>query len=148
MPKQFIVGFTESAIEDVALTVVYAENAEHALDKFAEHVGIREEKFLEYVYDRSANLAFPENFWLQDEEELEAFENDGTLLVDQDEFKRRVKEFFGQNRDFSDLYLKYHSSDQPAAPDMFPKEMLLFIWFEVDWNEVLVAAYEELPVIE
>lgn len=148
MAKQYIVGFAESALEEVQLTRVIAENEEHALDKFAEAVGIKEPKFIEYVYDRSINLSFAENFWLREEYEAEEFDSTGSVLIDDVEFKQRVREFFGDNRDWADLYIDYYFSDEDEQRDSFPKEMLIYIWFESEWAEVMVADLDELPVVE
>lgn len=148
MVKQYIVGFAESALEEIGLTLVNAENEEHALDKFAEQVGIIEPKFIEYVYDRSINLSFAENFWLREEYEAEEFESTGKVLIDETEFRNRVEQFFGENKDWSDQYLKYYYSEQQAGEDTFSKDMLTFIWFESEWAEVVIAPLESLPVIE
>lgn len=142
MARKYIVGFSESAIEDVQLTIVNAENPEHALDKFAVGIGIKEPKFIEYVYDRPV-------IWLATDEEIEEYDETGVLTIDDEELKRRVKEFFGENTDYAQAYLDYYYSDQKASEDTFPKDMLLYIWFESDWAaDVLVAPLDELPVIE
>lgn len=148
MSTAYIVGFTESSIEEISLTIVHANNAEHALDKFASAVGIKESKFIEYVYDRSIEVSLAENFWLQTEEEIEAYEKDENVLVDTVEFDRRVKEFFGSNQDFATLYLDYYHSDRSTTDDLFPDEMLTYIWFEAEWAEVVVAALDDLPVVQ
>jgi hypothetical protein len=148
MDKQYIVGFTESTLEDIQLTLVNAENEEHALDKFALQVGIKEPKFIEYVYDRSVNLSFAENFWLMMESEQEEFDATGNIIIDDEHFKERVRDFFGDNREWASLFIDYYFSDQPAQDDLFPDEMLIFIWFEAEWAEVMVASLEDLPVIE
>ncbi len=148
MPRPFIVCFTESDIEDIQLTLVYAENAEHALDKYAAAVGIKEDKFLEYVYDRAEHLSLAENFWLREDYELEEYEATGKILIDEAEFRRRVVEFFGENREYAALYLEYYYSNREPGQGDFPAEMLQYIWFEAQWAEVLVADLDELPAIE
>jgi len=148
MPKQYIVCFTESDIEDTQLTLVNAENEEHALDKYAAAIGIKEEKFIEYVYDRAVYLSLAENFWLREDYELEEFEATGKVLIDDEEFKRRVKEFFGENKEYAEQYLEYYYSNREPAEGNFPPDMLEYIWFEAQWADVLVAPLDELPVIE
>lgn len=148
MFRPFIVSFTESAIEDTRLSLVYAENEEHALDKFAAQVGIHEENFLEYVYDRAENLSLAENFWLREDHELEEYEATGKVLIDEAEFRQRVVEFFGENREFAALYLEYYYNNREPGQGEFPAEMLQYIWFEAEWAEVLVVALDDLPVIE
>jgi len=69
-------------------------------------------------------------------------------LIDDVEFKQRVREFFGDNRDWADLYIDYYFSDEDEQRDSFPKEMLIYIWFESEWAEVMVADLDELPVVE
>lgn len=148
MPRQYIVGFSESDIEDIRLALVHAENAEHALDKYAAEVGIKEEKFIEYVYDRAVDLSLAENFWLREDYELEEYVITGKILIDEAEFRRRVKEFFGENRVYAEQYLEYYYNNHESGQGDFPAEMLLYIWFEAQWADVLVVALDDLPVIE
>ncbi len=148
MPRQYIVGFSESEIEDIHLALVNAENPEHALDKYAAEIGIKEEKFIEYVYDRAVELSLAENFWLREDYELEEYEKSGRVLIDEAEFRRRVKEFFGENREYAEQYLEYYYSNREPVQGNFPDEMLVYIWFEAQWADVLVVALDDLPVIE
>jgi len=148
MAKQYIVGFSQSDIEDVLLAVVYAENEEHALDKYARSIGIREEDFIQYVYDRSVTVSLAENFWLREGYEQEAYDSTGEVMIDDEGFKQRVKEFFGTNTDYTDQYLAYYYSDREPGDVTFPDDMLTYIWFEAEWSEVLVVPLQDLPVIE
>lgn len=148
MPQKFIVGFTESEIEDIQLTLVIAENPEHALDKYAKAIGIKEPHFLDYIYDRSFNLTLAQDLWLQEDYELEEYETTGKVLIDDNAFQQRVKAFFGGNQDFAMMYLEYYYSNREPGENPFPPDMLQYIWFEAEWAEVLVAPLSDLPVIE
>jgi hypothetical protein len=148
MPQQFIVGFTESGLEDVQLTIVNGENEEHALDKYARAVGIKEEHFIEYVYDRAVHLTLAENFWLREEHELDEYEATGRVMINDAAFRQRVNEFFGENRDYAERYLEYYYGNRDLTQGDFPEDMLIYIWFEAQWAEVLVAPLAGLPVIE
>ena len=68
MPK-YLVCFSESPFEEQEFKVVNASNESEAIDKYIKVVAVTDNNFLTYVYDKSVNTSFAENFWMQTEEE-------------------------------------------------------------------------------
>lgn len=148
MPK-YLVGYSFDAFGDQGFVIVNASSEDEAIKKFIQGVGIAEDAFLEYVHEKSISLSFAETFWIQIEEEMDHFEQSGEALIDEEEFKHRVREFFGEHSDFAEAFLDYYYSDEeerPATP--FPTEMLLYIWFESGWgDEILVIPLGDIEEI-
>jgi hypothetical protein len=155
--------------ESKYILLVRAKDEEEALLKYAENYRIHHEFFRDHVYTPyvpSLLEGFARRFWpvnpktrmdkLYDEmmdnmaeaegEEIE--EEEEPPLVDEETFRERVRGFFTGRPDFAELYLNYYfDPEMPTKfsfkgddyPDVFPKEMLLWIFFEDDTLEPTVV---------
>jgi len=139
--EKYLVGFNDDALENLSFAIVNADNSKDAIRKYIWEVGIHEELFLDHVYDKAANMCLAERFWLQTDEEMDRFEEHDELLIGEEEFRRRAREFFGPHADFAERYLDYYFTPGEEPPtELFPEEMLLYIWAESDWaGEDLIA---------
>ena len=135
---QYLV-FDLNNIDPDTMLITNAVTPEGAKQNYAFEVGIKEQWFQEDVYDRSVNMSFAERFFLQSEVELDRFSKDGTILIDDAEFERRVRRFFGSRPPWARLYLSMWN-DQETPQDMlhvshpFPDLMLIFMYLNYDSN--------------
>ena len=133
---QYLVFQSDDTDPDRML-ITNAATPEGAKQNYAYKMGIKEQWFQEDVYTRSVNMSFAERFYLQSQEELDRFSVDGTILIDQAEFERRVRRFFGSRPPWARLYLSMWN-DQETPGDMlserhpFPDDMLIFMYLNYD----------------
>jgi hypothetical protein len=66
-----------------------------------------DEFFIEDFKDRCVNMSFAERFFMQTDEEVNHFGNTGEVLIDDTEFKKRVREYFGKHTKAAEDYLTY-----------------------------------------
>jgi hypothetical protein len=91
-------------------------------------------------------MSFAEMFWLKTKTEQSRFSKSGSVEVTEDEFKERVRDFFGDRVEYADLYIKSYFADD-GQPDMkaeFPDEMLAFMWLHSDHGAVKAYRLEEI----
>lgn len=120
--------------------LVSAEDAEEAIYRYVKEISSKEAIFIEFVYDRSINMSFAEEFWLQTDEEQSAFtDNEGDVLAGEEDFKRRVREFFADHHEYADLYLSHWYSEVENSDIEFPEKMLEYIYFNTSWVDGLIA---------
>jgi len=103
---------------------------------YALKVGIKESWFKSDIYCRSVNMSFSERFFLATDEEVARFSQTGDISVDDQEFERRVKQFFKDSR-WSQAYLSMWNDretpqDELAARHPFPDDMLCFMFLGYD----------------
>ena len=133
---QYLVFPQDDADPDL-MFITNAATAEGAKQNYAFKVGIKEKWFQEDVYTRSVNMSFAERFFLQSKEELDRFSEDGTILIDDAEFERRVRSLFGSRPPWARLYLSMWN-DQETPQEMlhvshpFPDDMLIFMYLNYD----------------
>jgi hypothetical protein len=135
---KYIVGHSESNFGEQDFVVLSAENEQDAIKKFLDLYGIKEDIFLEHVYDRSINFSFAEHFWLVTDNENEHFENTGEVLIDKDIFNQRVRDFFGHHSDYANSYINHYWSDKEYKPEekLFSDGMLIYIWMQSDFGSI------------
>jgi hypothetical protein len=85
----YLVGFSDSESPEQDFKMIEASSANEAIDTFIQTFAIAEDLFVEYVYSRSVNMSFAENFWLQTEGEDTLFNKTGRIVIDDEEFKKR-----------------------------------------------------------
>jgi hypothetical protein len=141
MSRKYLVGSGDSEFKEQGFAIVNADNPQEALIKYVRVIGVYEDTFLGYLYEKSVNMSFAENFWLQKEEEQELFNDNGSIEVDDDEFKRRVRDFFKEHHDFASHYINYYFGDylDTPEPDYFPVEMRVFMFLNDTWAEGFIA---------
>jgi hypothetical protein len=144
MPK-YLVGFSDSDSQEQDFKTIEASSANEAIDTFIQTFAIAEDLFVEYVYSRSVNMSFAEQFWLQTEGEDTLFNKTGRIVIDDEAFKKRVRTFFGRHRDYAERYIAYYfdAEDRPKSGH-FPQEMLIYMWVNSDFSGVTAVELDDL----
>ena len=138
------VGFSESEAQEQDFKMIEASSANEAIDTFIQTFAIAEDLFVEYVYSRSVNMSFAENFWLQTEGEETLFNKTGRIVIDDEEFKNRVRAFFGRHRDYAERYIAYYfDAEDRAKSGHFPQEMLIYMWVHSDFSGVTAVELDD-----
>lgn len=138
----FIVGGPDSGLEQQDFVIIRAISKEDALNLYARKIGIQDETFLEFVYEKSANVSFAERFWLETEQERQEFSSGGDF-VDDEVFSQRVRLFFREHSEWAETFLEAYFGDSPDEPmSDFPKDMFLFMFMESWVNDVLAIEIE------
>ena len=131
--NKFIVVTGEDTFNNgQTLYLVSANDEKEALIKYAEQVAITDDDFLHYAYDVTMNAGFAEHFWVMSDE------GDGNSEFS----KNAVIEFFGENKDFAESYIKFYTSyleafdkgEEEYEYEDFPKEMLAHIFVNTNWS--------------
>ncbi len=140
----YLVGFSESEAQEQDFKMIEASSENEAIDTFIQTFAIAEDLFVEYVYSRSVNMSFAEQFWLQTEGEDTLFNKTGRIVVDDEEFKKRVRAFFGRHRDYAERYIAYYF-DAEDCPNTgpFPQEMLIYMWVYSDFSGVTAVELDD-----
>ena len=142
---QFIVG-GDSPLLERDFAIVDAESDEEARAMYGREIGAVEDIFLAYIYNRSINLSFAENFWLQTHEKQETFANSGKVTANEETFKQRVREYFKGRPDFGSLYLEfYFGSAEARDMEPFPAEMILWMFLTSWGKDLVVIPVDEIP---
>ena len=124
--------------------MIDAVNEKEAIDTFIKAFAITEDIFVEYVYTRSVNGSIAEQFWLQTKDENTLFNKRGRIVIDEEEFKQRVRAFFGRHRDYADLYIDYYlSAEERPKSGSFPEAMLVYMWVNCDFGEVTAVELDD-----
>lgn len=138
MQNKYLVGNAESQFNEGEFAIVTASSPEEAVEKFIRDVTADDALIDGYVRDKSINMGFGSHFWLQTKEENAHAEQFGEAKIDEEEFKRRAREFFGDRSDYADFYLEAYFEDDnnPDIAAKFPEGMLAYIWLNSDYSEV------------
>jgi hypothetical protein len=127
MPK-YLIGFSDSQFQEQEFKIINASSESEAVATFIKVFAITDDTFLEDMYDRSVNASFAEHFWLHTEDEDVIFHETGEIVIDEEEFKRRVRSFFGPYRIYAERYLDhYFSGGGSSKTHLFPEEMLIYM---------------------
>lgn len=124
--------------------LVNANSIEEAYFKFAKEIGIKDEVFLEHISQRSVNMSFAEKFWLQTEEEDSIFNNTGNIIINENEFRKRVNIYFEEKSEFSNEYLNYYFSSYESS--CLSTELLIYLWLK-EWKSYIGVDTEEIYLI-
>jgi hypothetical protein len=142
------VGYSDSPFEDRAFGIVNAPDTDDATLLFIQVFGLQSDAFIEYVYDKSIDSSLAEHFWVQTDEEEALFSERGELSIDDEEIRARVRTFFSEHADFAERYVDYYFGEQAEPPtDLFPDDMLLYIWLNADWTDVVAIPLDDIVVI-
>jgi hypothetical protein len=150
MTRWFVIGDGQSALSDREFVVVAGDNAEAALEKYIVQVGIRDEFFVEHIYTRGINSGLSKSFFLVTPQDNERYWTTGQAPIDEVEFERRVRDFFGQGNDYADRYLRYYflDSQTESTSVLFPADMLAFIFNKLrqseNWMNLQVIPLDEV----
>ena len=142
--SKYLVGFSDSEFQEQDSKMIDASSENEAIHKFIKVFAIAEDIFVEYVYSKSINCSIAEQFWLQTKDENTLYNKSGQIVIDDEEFKKRVKAFFGRNHDYADLYIDYYFSaeDRPKT-GRFPEEMLIYMWVNSNFGDVTAVELED-----
>lgn len=144
MPK-YLVGDPSSRLEERNFFISTADTAQIAIDRYMRTVVIQANSLIRYLCGKSPNASFAESFWIQTEAEVQAFHDNGDILIDDEEFRRRVRVFFGEHQDYADIYIGQYFSDSDACdPDSFSDEMRLYIVYNSNWTSVEAIPLDEI----
>jgi hypothetical protein len=140
----YLVGFSDSESQEQDFKMIDASSENEAIDKFIQAFAIADDIFVEYVYSRSVNMSFAEHFWLQTEGEDTLFNKTGQIVIDDEEFKKRVRAFFSRHRDYAERYIAYYfdAEDSPKTRH-FPEEMLIYMWVNSDFSGVTAVELDD-----
>ena len=142
---QYLVGFSESQFQEQEFKIINASSESEALATFIKVFAVTDDVFLEDVYDRTVNALFAERFWLQTDDEETVFHETGEIIIDEEEFKRRVRSFFGQYRIYAERYLNHYFSKQGSSKTYpFPEEMLIYIWANSNFSNVTAVNLDHI----
>lgn len=135
MEKHYLIGQGDEEFRDIELTIVVASSPEEAIEKFGKQVAIKDEDFLDYVYGKVINDSFAETFFLHTREENALFTRTGHVNVSDEDFAKRVREYFGEHSEFADLYIAHFFGDDDENDNTtFPDDMLFYIWTNSNWT--------------
>ncbi len=142
---QYLVGDPKERMEERDFVIVTANSQAEAIDRYLRNVTIHEDILAEYLCDKSFGGSFAAEFWFQTEEENHIYASTGDILIDEIEFERRVREFFGAHQDYADLYLdQYLHDDEHCDPTLFPEEMRFYVAARSNWIGVEAIPLHEI----
>ena len=147
MPK-YLVSFSESSFEAQEFKIVNALDESEAIDKFIKAFAVTDNDFLQDVYDKSVNASFAERFWVQTQNEDIIFHETAQIIIGDEEFKKRVRAFFGRHRGYAELYIDHYFSEEDSPRiDRFPEEMLIYILVNSDYSDVTAVKLDDIGEI-
>lgn len=147
MPK-YLVCFSESPFEEQEFKIVNASGESEAIDNYIKVFAITDNDFLTYVYDKSVNASFAENFWMRTEDEDVKFHETAQIIIEDEEFKKRVRAFFSSHPDYAELYIDHYYSDEDSPRiDLFPQEMLVYMCVNSDYGHVTAVELDDIGEI-
>lgn len=112
------------------LFFVSAINEKEAIKVFANFYAHKDEFFLENLHDKSINMSFAEKFWINSENS-EDFMRTGEGYNSEDDFKKNVYKYFSNKKEYADLYIDYHLSDDKNIENYkFPRDMIIYLWIK------------------
>lgn len=139
----FIVGGTDSEFSQQDFVIIRAASKQDALNLYAHEIGIQDQTYLEFIYEKTVNMSFAEQFWLETDEEKRRFDSGGDVVATDEVFRERVKAFFRDHPEWGEIYLDAYFGGSPDEPmSDFPGDMLLFIFSETWINDVLAIEIE------
>ena len=147
MPK-YLVCFSQSPFEERECKIVNASSENEAIAKYIKVFAVIDNDFLKYVYEKSVNTSFAENFWMQTENENIIFHETAQVIIGDEEFNKRVRAFFGSHRDYAELYIDHYYSDQDTPRiDPFPEEMLVYIYVHSGHSQITAVKLDDIGEI-
>ena len=145
MSNWYLIGDGTATLAERDFAVVQADSKELALEQYIGQVGIRDEAFIEHVYDRSIGTGFAKSFYLMTPEDNERFWTTGQPPIDVTELSQRVATFFGAYHEFADLYTRYLLNEDD---NQFPDDMLFYIYWQLhdsgNWTQLEVIPVQDV----
>lgn len=134
--------------EDPSFVLVDAPTPEAAIRKYANQIYACTRLFREQVATRTVNMSFAEQFWLSNDS-VHHDEPDHLDLVEPEEFKRRVRNYFGVRTDLSDIFIEWFFDENNPSTIELPEAMYRFVAERecVEWTNAKAVRLDELTVI-
>ena len=126
--------------------IVKAENAKDAYKKAAKAFYKDDNIFVENIFDRTVNMSWAERFWIKTDHEQNIFCKTGEILIDNDEFKKRVKKYFSIYTKAADDYISFWFMD--ASDEEIEAAFKNLINNHSDFWENEWIAYTDFSVID
>ena len=146
MNKYLIGDSCSESFDDVY--IIEASSAKEACLLASKKLFKKNELFIEHLKECAINMSFAEKFWLKTDEEQDHFCKNGEVLIDFDEFKERVKKYFGLHVQAAQDYITFytltcdgHEKEADIAFEKFVKNAEDFLVYEY-------LDYAELKAIE
>ena len=144
MNKYLIGDACTESLDD--LYIIEASNVEEACLLAAKKLFKNDKLFIEHFRECTINMSFAEKFWLLTYEDQEYFCNHHEVLIDFDEFKKRVKKYFGLHSQAAQDYITFytltcdgHEKEADIAFEKFIKNAEDFLIYEYfDYTELKV----------
>ena len=146
--SKYLVCFSQSPFEEREFKIVNALSESEAIDKYIKVFAVTDNDFLTYVYDKSVNASFAENFWMRTEEEDIIFHETAQVIIGDEKFNKRIRAFFSRHLDYAELYIKHYYNDRDSPRvDPFPEEMLVYMWVNSGHSQVTAVKLDEIGEI-
>jgi len=123
------------------LLIVKAASKEEAVGKYGLWAGIKEEWFLDFVYDCWGVDGFAFQLWRTGRGDIEQVQRPTSQ-----EFRKKVGVFFGDRADFAEMYFAYYRDDQMEC--IFPDEMLLYVWQHAEWHGIRAFLLDDIARLD
>jgi hypothetical protein len=105
--------------------IVTAENKKDAINKYTKCSLVINDSFRDYFLSRCINVSFAEKFWLKTKEDQLFFQETATAKIDEEEFKKRVMEYFIDDPLLGYEYLDYYFD---LEKEEVSRELAHFMW--------------------
>lgn len=106
--NKYLIGYACSeSFDDVY--IIEASNVKEAFRLAAKKLFKLDELFIEHLKECTVNMSFAEKFWLQKENEQNYFCEHHEVLIDFNEFKKRVKSYFGLHVHAAQDYITFYT---------------------------------------
>lgn len=120
--------------------IVKAKAKGEAVNIFCEYYVLKDKSFRDNIYERTVNMSFAEKFWIQTKEEERRFNDNGEIIVTKENFIERVKEYFGEKKEWAEIYIDYFFNYKIKRKDNpFSDEMIKFMWYKQEnWCSIAI----------
>ncbi|MCD9186749.1 MAG: hypothetical protein LUM44_09965 [Pyrinomonadaceae bacterium] len=142
---KFLVGLGYENFSEGKFQLVEAENSDEAKIKFIKNQNmIDDEFFTEYLSSKSEFDSFAGKFWQEPLHNQQIFLGVGQT-ISQEKFEEKIKNFFENNSDYADIYLKEYFSDAEEIDlDTFPEEMQILIYMKTNKGDLATFELDKL----
>jgi hypothetical protein len=129
--NRYLVGISDFNFEEAKLVIINAENKQNAIEKYIANIEIKDEIFLENVYDSAYNMSYAEQLYV-DNNGTYLFDDCGNPRYSHDEidkfFNNNVRKLFKGNEEWYNLYMFMTNQEEGEEKIVFPDEMLIHMY--------------------
>jgi hypothetical protein len=130
------------------IALVRAEDPDEARrlfwDRYAARDAAQSSYEWEYLKTKAVNDGYCEQFWLYTQEEKAAFRANGDVIATDDQFKSRVREWFGDEVEFAEMYLNAYFEDPESVmiESKLPTALLAYVLREEEGSYMSLHVFE------